>query len=125
VTLEDLEVVMRKRRLPQQYAREFLRRTRKHVFAKSFGWKEFHSLMEQKEPMLLRSYNSLSLSKSGTLQKGQVLLSLRNAGLPATEENAEAMMRCLDPDARGCITYGQFRNFMLLLPPERLGDDPR
>lgn len=125
VTLEDLEAAMRKRRLPQQYAREFMRRTRKHWFAKSFGWNEFLSLMEQKEPMMLRAYNSLSLSKSGTLQKNQVLTSLRNAGLPATEENAAAMMRCLDPDTRGSIAYGHFRNFMLLLPPERLGDDPR
>lgn len=125
VTLEDLEAAMRKRRLPMQYAREFLRRTRKHWFAKSFGWSEFLSLMEQKEPMMLRAYNSLSLSKSGTLQKGQVLLSLRNAGLPATDENAAAMMRCLDADTEGSISYGQFRNFMLLLPPERLGDDPR
>ncbi|MCO5579419.1 hypothetical protein L7F22_033274 [Adiantum nelumboides] len=125
VTLEDLESVMRKRRLPQQYAREFLRRTRKNWFAKSFGWIEFLSLMEQKEPMMLRAYNSLSLSKSGTLQKSQVLTSLRSAGLPATEENVAAMMRCLDPDTKGSIAYGQFRNFMLLLPPERLGDDPR
>lgn len=125
VTLEDLEAAMRKRRLPQQYAREFLRRTRKNWFAKSFGWNEFLSLMDQKEPMMLRAYNSLSLSKSGTLQKSQVLTSLRSAGLPATEENVAAMMRCLDPDTKGSIAYGQFRNFMLLLPPERLGDDPR
>lgn len=125
VTLEDLEAAMRKRRLPQQYARAFMSRTRKHWFAKSFGWNEFLSLMEQKEPTMLRAYNSLSLSKSGTLQKSQVLTSLRNAGLPATEENAAAMMRCLDSDTSGSIAYGQFRNFMLLLPPERLGDDPR
>ncbi|KAI5071304.1 hypothetical protein GOP47_0013555 [Adiantum capillus-veneris] len=125
VTLEDLEAAMRKRRLPQQYAREFLRRTRKNWFAKSFGWNEFLSLMEQKEPMMLRAYNSLSLSKSGTLQKSQVLTSLRSAGLPATEENVAAMLRCLDPDTKGSVAYGQFRNFMLLLPPERLGDDPR
>ncbi|KAH7300747.1 hypothetical protein KP509_24G077700 [Ceratopteris richardii] len=125
VTLEDLEVAMRKRRLPQKYAREFLHRTRKSWLAKSFGWSEFLSLMEQKEPMMLRAYNSLSLSKSGTLQKSQVLASLRNAGLPATEENVAAMMRCLDPDLKGSVAYGQFRNFLLLLPPERLEDDPR
>eukprot|EP00249_Psilotum_nudum_P019761 c27406_g2_i1 orf=871-3384(+) len=125
ITLEDLEVAMHKRRLPQHYAREFLRQTRKHWFAKSFGWNEFLSFMEQKEPMMLRAYNSLSLSKSGTLEQGQVLASLQSAGLPATEENAAAMMRCLDADMKGSITYGQFRNFMLLLPPKRLGDDPR
>lgn len=125
VTLEDLEVAVRKRRLPRRYAREFLRRTRTHMFAKSIGWKQFLSLMEQKEPTMLRAYNTLSLSKSGTLQKSQVLASLKNAGLPATDENVAAMMRFLDADTEGSISYGHFRNFMLLLPPERLEDDPR
>lgn len=125
VTLDDLEIAMKRRRLPQRYAREFLRRTRKHWFAKSFGWSEFQLLMEQKEPMMLRAFTSLSLSKSGTLQKNQVLASLRNAGLPATDSNAAAMMKFLNVDTDGSIAYGQFRNFMLLLPPERLGDDPR
>lgn len=125
VTLDDLEVAMKKRRLPQRYAKEFLKRTRKTWFAKSIGWSEFHSLMEQKEPKMLRAYTTMSLSKSGTLQKNQVLVSLRNAGLPATDGNAAAMMKFLNVDAEGSIAYGQFRNFMLLLPPERLGDDPR
>ena len=35
-------------------------------------------------------------------------------------------MSYLDADVdRGQIAYGQFRNFMLLLPPERLERDPR
>jgi Ca2+-binding EF-hand superfamily protein len=95
------------------------------MFAKSIGWKQFLSLMEQKEPTMLRAYNTLCLSKSGTLQKSQVLASLKNAGLPATDENVAAMMRFLDADTEGSISYGHFRNFMLLLPPERLEDDPR
>eukprot|EP00246_Nothoceros_aenigmaticus_P013277 TRINITY_DN44_c0_g2_i1.p1 TRINITY_DN44_c0_g2~~TRINITY_DN44_c0_g2_i1.p1 ORF type:complete len:189 (+),score=27.03 TRINITY_DN44_c0_g2_i1:3-569(+) len=116
---------MIKRRLPKRYAKDFLNSTRRQWFAKSFGWAEFLSLMEQKEPMMLRAFTSLCLSKSGTLQKNQVLASLRSAGLPATEGNVAAMMRCLDADANGSIAYGQFRNFMLLLPPEQLQQDPR
>ncbi|KAL4189271.1 hypothetical protein AMTRI_Chr08g206140 [Amborella trichopoda] len=125
VTLEDLEIAMRKRRLPKRYARDFLRRTRSHLFAKSFGWKQFLSLMEQKEPTMLRAYTTLCLSKSGTLQKSQIVASLKNAGLPANEENAVAMMRFLNADTEGSISYGHFRNFMLLLPSDRLEDDPR
>ncbi|GLT88904.1 hypothetical protein SLE2022_069120 [Rubroshorea leprosula] len=125
VTLEDLEVAMRKRKLPRRYAREFMRRTRSHLFSKSFGWKQFLSLMEQKEPTILRAYTSLCLSKSGTLQKSQILASLRNAGLPANEDNAVAMMRFLNADTEESISYGHFRNFMLLLPSDRLQDDPR
>ncbi|KAF5177254.1 Calcium-binding mitochondrial carrier protein [Thalictrum thalictroides] len=125
VTLEDLEIAMRRRRLPQRYAREFLCRTKSHIFSKSFGWKQFLTLMEQKEPTILRAYTTLCLSKSGTLQKGQILTSLKNAGLPANEDNAVAMMRFLNADTEGSISYGHFRNFMLLLPSDRLEEDPR
>ncbi|KAF3433862.1 hypothetical protein FNV43_RR24965 [Rhamnella rubrinervis] len=125
VTLEDLEIAMRKRKLPRRYAHEFMRRTRSHMFSKSFGWKQFLSLMEQKESTILRAYTSLCLSKSGTLQKSEILSSLKNAGLPANEDNAVAMMRFLKADTEESISYGHFRNFMLLLPSDRLQDDPR
>ncbi|KAF0889664.1 hypothetical protein E2562_030145 [Oryza meyeriana var. granulata] len=125
VTLEDLEVAMRKRRLPRRYARDFLRRTRSNLFSKSIGWKQFLSLMEQKEPTILRAYTTLCLSKSGTLHKNQILTSLKSAGLPANEDNAAAMLRYLNVDSEESISYSHFRNFMLLLPAERLEDDPR
>ncbi|CDY40436.1 BnaA04g20810D [Brassica napus] len=125
VTLEDLEIAMRRRKLPRRYAKEFMRRARSHLFSKSFGWKQFLSLMEQKEPTILRAYTSLCLTKSGTLQKSEILASLDNAGLPANEENAIAMMRFLKVDTEESISYGHFRNFMVLLPYERLQDDPR
>ncbi|KAL5565278.1 hypothetical protein UlMin_028442 [Ulmus minor] len=110
VTLEDLEIAMRKRKLPRRYANEFMRRTRSHIFSKSFGWKQFLSLIEQKEPTILRS---------------EVLASLKNSGLPANEDNSLAMMRFLNADMERSISYGHFRNFMLLLPSDRLQDDPR
>ncbi|KAL3649785.1 hypothetical protein CASFOL_006188 [Castilleja foliolosa] len=125
VTFEDLETAMRKRKLPKRYAHEFMRRAKSHLFSKSFGWKQFLSLMEQKEPTILRAYTSLCLSKSGTLQKSEILTSLQNAGLPANEDNAVAMMRFLNADAEESISYGHFRNFMLLLPSDRLQEDPR
>ncbi|CAL4912066.1 unnamed protein product [Urochloa decumbens] len=49
----------------------------------------------------------------------------RSAGLPANEDNAAAMLRYLNADSEGSISYGHFRNFMLLLPSKRLEDDPR
>lgn len=125
MTLEDLEIAMGKRKLPKKYAREFMQRARSHLFSKSFGWKQFLSLMEQREPTILRAYTSLCLSKSGTLQKSEILTSLKHAGLPANEDNAVAMMRYLAPAKEGSISYGHFRNFMLLLPSDRLQDDPR
>ncbi|KAL0340791.1 UNVERIFIED_CONTAM: hypothetical protein Sradi_4595900 [Sesamum radiatum] len=120
VTLEDLEIAMRNRKLPDIYAHQFMQRTRNHLFSKSFGWKQFLSLMEQKEPTILRAYTSLCLSKSRTLQKSEILASLENAGLPANEDNAVAMLHFLNANTDESISYGHFRNFMLLLPSDRL-----
>ncbi|KAJ6831064.1 mitochondrial substrate carrier family protein C [Iris pallida] len=125
VTLEDLEIAMRNRKLPMRYARDLMRRTKSNLFSKSIGWKQFLSFMEQKEPTILRAYTTLCLSKSGTLKKNQVLTSLKSAGLPANEDNAAAMMRYLNANTGGSISYSHFRNFMLLLPSDRLEDDPR
>ncbi|CAI5500548.1 unnamed protein product [Closterium sp. Naga37s-1] len=208
VKLEDLERALKRRRLPAAHARPLLRRLRRHWLASSFGWEEFQSFMEAKEPAMLRAFTSLCVGSSGTLQKGQVrglwlvkrvnreggvpvvhggkraghaasvhlfmrglvwdasegtgtlqkgqvsgalggmargvadlweegcvktlesrlvrvFASLEKAGLPATESNVRAMMRFLDADESGHVTYGDFRNFLLLLPPERLqGSDP-
>ncbi|CAI5495382.1 unnamed protein product [Closterium sp. Naga37s-1] len=125
VKLEDLERALKRRRLPAAHARPLLRRLRRHWLASSFGWEEFQSFMEAKEPAMLRAFTSLCVGSSGTLQKGQVFASLEKAGLPATESNVRAMMRFLDAHESGHVTYGDFRNFLLLLPPERLqGSDP-
>ena len=72
VTLEDLERVMQRRRLPRSHARSLLRRVRRHWLASSFGWAEFHALMEAREPAMLRAFTSLCLAASGTLKKSQV-----------------------------------------------------
>ncbi|KAK8644221.1 hypothetical protein V6N13_123533 [Hibiscus sabdariffa] len=67
-----------------------------------------------------------TLLKSGTLQKSEILASLKNAGLPANEDNVVAMMRFLNADTEESISCGHFRNFMLLFPFDRLlQDDPR
>ncbi|KAH6804867.1 mitochondrial substrate carrier family protein [Perilla frutescens var. frutescens] len=125
VTLEDLEIAMASRNLPRRYAKEFLQRTRTRFFSKSFGWREFLSVMEQKEPTILRAYTSLRLSKSRTPQKDEIFASLENAGLSAHEDNATAMMQFLNADDKESKSYGHFRNFMVLLPSNHLPEKPR
>ncbi|ONK62438.1 uncharacterized protein A4U43_C07F3860 [Asparagus officinalis] len=123
VTLEDLEIAMSKRRLPKRYARELLRCTRRHLFSKSISWKEFLSLMEQKELAILRAYSTLSFGDSLTPQGNQIAGSLRIAGAPENEDNTVSLMHYLNVDNGESISYSQFRNFMLLLPSEQLEGD--
>lgn len=82
--------------------------------------------MHEREAFTLRAYNSLGLNRSGHLSSPAITSSLKRLGLPATEENAGAMLRYLGASAEdGYISYGQFRNFALLLPPEQVREtDP-
>lgn len=125
VTLEDLEMAMTSKNLPRRYAKELLLRTRSRLFSRSFGWKEFLCLMEQNEPSFLRAYTSLRLNKSRTLQKDEILASLKNAGLSASEDNAMAMMQFLNADNGESKSYSHFRSFMVLLPSDHLPEKTR
>ncbi len=102
-----------------------MRRAKRGWFNDSIGWEEFSSLMHEREAFTLRAYNSLQLNRSGHLALPAISSSLRRLGLPATEENAAAMLRYLGRAEDGYISYGQFRNFALLLPPEQVREtDP-
>ena len=115
----------RRRKLPERYAHEFMRRAKRGWFNDSIGWEEFAALMHERESFTLRAYNSLQLNRSGHLVMPAITSSLRRLGLPATEENASAMLRYLGRAQDGYISYGEFRNFLLLLPPEQVrGTDP-
>jgi len=142
VKLEDLKLCMRcvwllatslpfsrapssRRKLPERYAHDFLRRAKRGWFSDSLGWEEFASLMHEREAFTLRAYNSLQLNRSGHLSLPAITSSLTRLGLPATEENGAAMLRYLGRADDGFISYGQFRNFALLLPPEQVREtDP-
>lgn len=125
VSLDDLEVGMSKRGLPKRYARELLRSTRRHLFSKSIGWKQFLSLMEQKELVILRAYATLCLSGSGTPQKNEIAASLGMVGVSENEDDTVALMHYLHADNGKSVSYSHFRNFVLLLPSQHFEGDLR
>ena len=72
--------------------------------------------MNERESTMLRAFNSLGLSRSGMMRESDVKQTLKRLGLPATDENATAMLKHLGMDGEGYVSYGQFRNFLMLLP---------
>ncbi|KAI5056706.1 hypothetical protein GOP47_0028524 [Adiantum capillus-veneris] len=124
LTLEDLTVAMKKMKLPEAYAKDFMQSGRPLWRAKHYGWSDFSSLLQEKEPVIVELFNSLGVSNSGTVKSSHVKNSLVKAGLSATEADVCAMMKFLAQDVNGGLKYGQFRRFMLLLPTEHLTQDP-
>ena len=110
---------MRRRKLPAWYAKKFFDRAKPNYFSRSIEWEDFKSVMNERESKMLKAYNSLSVGRSGMLKENDVKTSLGKLGLPATDENAKAMLRHLALSGNPkFISYGQFRNFMMLLPQD-------
>ena len=79
--------------------------------------------MNERESKMLKAYNLLSVGRS-MLRENDVKLSLAKLGLPATDENAKAMLRHMALSGnQKFISYGQFRNFMMLLPQDVVAMD--
>lgn len=109
---------MRKRNLPDWYAKAFMEKAKPTFFSRTIGWEDFESVMNERESTMLRAFNSLGLSRSGMMKESDVKQSLRRLGLPATDENATAMLNHLGMNGEGYVSYGQFRNFLMLLPQD-------
>uniref|UniRef100_A0A7S0RE80 EF-hand domain-containing protein n=1 Tax=Pyramimonas obovata TaxID=1411642 RepID=A0A7S0RE80_9CHLO len=116
--IDDLKRAMRSRNLPESYAHSFMRRAKRNHFTNSIGWEEFRAVMGMKESSMLRTFNSMNLTLGGAVRTKQIKASLDKLGLEATDKNAEAMMRFLGKSPEGYISYGSFRNFLMLLPRE-------
>jgi len=116
VPFSPLQVAMRKRNLPEWYAKAFMEKAKPTFFSRTIGWEDFESVMNERESTMLRAFNSLGLSRSGMMKESDVKQSLKRLGLPATDENAIAMLKHLGMDGEGYVSYGQFRNFLMLLP---------
>jgi hypothetical protein len=108
---------MRKRNLPPWYAKAFMEKAKPTFFSRTIGWEDFKSVMDERESTMLRAFNSLGVGRSGTMKEADVKQSLTRLGLPSTDENAAAMLRHLAMGREeGYVSYGQFRNFLMLLP---------
>lgn len=72
--------------------------------------------MHEREAFTLRAYNSLRLNRKGHLSLPAIATSLRRLGLPATDENASAMLRYLGRAEDGYISYGCVRSASCAAP---------
>ena len=57
--LDDLKVAMRKRNLPDWYAKAFMEKAKPTFFSRTIGWEDFESVMNERESTMLRAFNSL------------------------------------------------------------------
>ena len=123
VTLEDMRVEMRRRNLPEKYAKDFIKRAKRHAkwpLGNSIVWEDFRSLNQERESAMLANFNRLDVSQFGSLKRHQIKSLLQKMEFPASDDNADSMLRYLDADASGYVSYGKYRNFLILIPREKI-----
>jgi Ca2+-binding EF-hand superfamily protein len=123
ITLGDMKAEMKRRNLPEKYANNFIKRAKRHAkwpFGNSINWEDFKSLSMERESSMLNAFNSLEVSQFGSLKKHQIKSLLQKMQFRASDDNAESMLKYLDADASGYVSYGKYRNFLLLIPKDRI-----
>ncbi len=123
VTLADMKAEMKRRNLPEKYANNFIKRAKRHAkwpFGNSIVWEDFRSLNQERESAMLANFNALEVSQFGSLKKHQIKSLLEKMQFNASDDNAESMLKYLDADASGYVSYGKYRNFLILIPKEKI-----
>ncbi|KAK9907446.1 hypothetical protein WJX75_003901 [Coccomyxa subellipsoidea] len=127
VSVQDVRDVMRRRKLPESYASQFIAAARgPHWWSNSISWDDFQAYMDEREPKMLRAFTSLEVNPAGQYDLSHIKSTITKLGLSATDDNAKAMMKALGAeDDDGFVSYGKFRNFLMLLPEAKLAEvDP-
>ncbi|CAK0784707.1 hypothetical protein CVIRNUC_007911 [Coccomyxa viridis] len=126
VTVEDVKSVMRQRKLPESYAMQFISAARgNRWWSNSISWDDFQAYVDEREPKMLRAFTSLEVNPAGQYDLKHIKSTLTKLGLGASDKNANAMIKALGAEQDGFVTYGKFRNFLILLPEAKLREaDP-
>ncbi|EIE27152.1 mitochondrial carrier [Coccomyxa subellipsoidea C-169] len=121
VSVQDVREVMRRRKLPESYASQFIAAARGPRC-----WDDFQAYMDEREPKMLRAFTSLEVNPAGQYDLSHIKSTITKLGLSATDDNSKAMMKALGAEADdGFVSYGKFRNFLVLLPEAKLAEvDP-
>ena len=90
LTLDDLKFAMKKRNLPQSYAKSFMEKAKgPKIFARTITWGDFQSVMHERESTMLRTFNSMSASRNGLLKTSDVKQVLEGLGWPPRTKTHE------------------------------------
>lgn len=123
VTVDDVKRALRERNLPASRARDLICAARGgRWWSQSIGWEEFQSVVEEREPAILRAYTAMPVDAQGQLQSSAIQATLTKLGIAGTEENAKAMVRAVGGSEDGTVTYDRFRRFALLLPEKQIAN---
>ena len=82
--------------------------------------KEFIKFIRKREQALWSAFQSLDLDKNGVLTPDEALKAVRKLGLKADEKDAGQMIKLLDANNDGVVSFDEFKTYLSLLPAAQL-----
>ncbi|KAG9291157.1 hypothetical protein G9A89_013029 [Geosiphon pyriformis] len=79
---------------------------------------EFKAFVEEKEKELWKLFLEIDKSRDMHLQPEELEGAFRKAGIQCTKEEIKKFIDIMDQDGNGIIDFGEWRDFLLLLPSE-------
>ncbi|CAG8433749.1 11076_t:CDS:2 [Ambispora gerdemannii] len=81
-------------------------------------FQEFKTFVEEKEKELWELFVEIDKSKDMKLQPEELEGALWKAGIHCTKQELKKFIHTMDKDGNGVIDFGEWRDFLLLLPSE-------
>lgn len=85
--------------------------------------KEFIGFIRKREQALWTAFQTLDLDKNGVLTPDEALKAVRKLGLKADERDASQMIKMLDANNDGVVSFDEFRAYLALLPAAQLREN--
>jgi len=90
---------------------------------KTISKKEFVGFIKQREQALWKAFQAIDVDKDGMLSQDEALKAVRQLGLKAEGRDAAQMIRLLDANHDGVVSYEEFRAYLSLLPAAQLREN--
>ncbi|KAL5606952.1 hypothetical protein BROUX41_003320 [Berkeleyomyces rouxiae] len=78
---------------------------------------EFESFVRQAESQLWSLFQSIDIDNDGRVDKSQMECAFERAGITAPKNRLDNFFRHVDTDSDGYITYLEWRDYLIFMPP--------
>ena len=119
LSLSDLTGVLQKLHLPESRVGEIFSR----VDADGDGWisyAEFSKYVDRHELELRSAFAAIDTDDSGSINADEIQALLDRMQMACSPERRDEILKVLDADGDGSVSYAEYRSFFALLDPEDL-----
>lgn len=115
----DLEAVLQKLHLPDSRVKEIFGRVDTNKDGR-ISYAEFSSYVDRHELELRTAFAAIDIDNSGSISADEIQGLLDRMNMSCSPERRDTILKVLDADGDGTVSYEEYRNFFALLDPEDL-----